>query len=114
MEKTVSAGLNVVKALDEKKGVDIKFIDIRNINSYLDYFIIVTGSSKMHLRALIKAAQKSMKNEGYGMRAHPEYDSEWIILDYYDLIIHFFTEESRQFYNLERLWADAEIISCDE
>ena len=114
MEKTIETGKKVIKALDEKKGLNIKFMDLRKVNSYLDFFIIVTGSSKMHLRALTKTVQKTMHEEGYGLRAHPEIDSEWIVLDYFDLIIHLFSEETREYYNLERLWSDAEIISKDE
>ncbi|MBN1499529.1 MAG: ribosome silencing factor [Spirochaetes bacterium] len=113
MSDVISAGKNAVSVLLEKKGEDVKFLDLRKVNSYLDYFIIVTGSSKMHLRSLSRSVQKVLYNEGYGLRGKPEFETEWIVLDYGELIIHIFSSESRSYYDLERLWADAEEIEYD-
>ncbi len=114
MNNAIEAGRNVIRAISEKKGEEIIFLDLRKVNSYLDYFLIASGSSKLHLRSLSRAVQKTLADEGYGLRGKPEIDTEWIVLDYGELIIHLFSPESRSYYDLERLWADADVIEHEK
>lgn len=104
-------GKECLELFDQKKGEDPVFLDLRGVNSYLDFFIIVTGNSQLHSRALAREASRFLTVKGLQEKGKPDYNSEWIILDHGDLIVHIFSEESRSYYNLEKLWADAEIIN---
>ncbi len=95
------------RVLDEKKGSDIVILDLRDVNSYLDYFIITTGNSRIHCRALARELEKFVNSKELSQRNKPDYDSEWIILDFNELIVHIFTQEMREYYQLEKLWGDA-------
>ncbi|MBP7736566.1 MAG: ribosome silencing factor [Spirochaetes bacterium] len=99
------------RVLDEKKGADIVFMDLRSVNSYLDYFIIATGNSRVHCRSLARELEKFMHSRGIRQRNRPDYDSGWIILDCSELIVHIFTQEMREYYQLEKLWGDARILT---
>jgi ribosome-associated protein len=97
--------------LDEKKAIEPVFMDLRKVNSYLDYFIIATGNSQIHCRALARDISKFLYDKGIREHGSHDPDSEWIVLDFGGLIVHIFTEEMRLYYQLEKLWADAEVIS---
>jgi ribosome-associated protein len=98
------------KLLEEKKGENISIMDLRGVNSYLDYFLIVTGNSHVHCRSLARALMKQLATRNRSARNRADLDSGWIILDYDDIIVHVFTEDLRGFYQLEKLWSDAAII----
>ncbi len=99
--------------LDEKKAIEPVFMDLRRVNSYLDYFLIATGNSQTHCRALARDISKFLYSKGIKEYGDHDLNSEWIILDFGGLIVHIFTEEMRFYYQLEKLWADAEILSLD-
>lgn len=98
------------RIIDDKKGEDIILLDISKVNSYLDYFVIATGNSLVHCRAIARALIKELAQRQVSLNNNADLNSGWIILDYGDIIIHLFTEELREFYNLERLWGDGERI----
>lgn len=97
--------------LDSKKAIEPVFMDLRGVNSYLVYFIIATGNSQTHCRALARDISEFLYGKGIKEHGSHDSDSEWIVLDFGELIVHIFTEEMRSYYQLEKLWADAEIIS---
>jgi ribosome-associated protein len=101
---------NCAAVLLEKKANDIVIMDLRKINSYLDYFIICTGNSHIHCTALAKEMQKYYKESGFHEFSKAALDSGWIALDYSDIVIHIFTKELRDYYQLERLWGDSDFI----
>lgn len=96
------------RLFEEKKGIDVVLLNMMGIHSYFDYFLICTGNSLIHCRALAREAQKYFRNNGLHERMKSKLDSPWIVLDYNEIILHIFTEEMRAFYQLEKLWADAE------
>ena len=101
----------VTKALDAKKGMDIKLLRIDQVSSLADYFLICTGTSNTHVKTLCDYAEYTMDQLGeklLGREGHR--GNSWELLDYGAVVIHVFTEEAREFYNLERLWADAEAV----
>ena len=110
VDKIYDAGRECLEFLDQKKGADPLFIDLRKVNSYLDFFIIVTGNSHLHCKALARDTGEFLQSKGFREACKPDLGSEWIILDMGELIIHIFSEEARSYYNLEKLWADATII----
>lgn len=97
-------------ALDEKKGENICIIDIRGISIIADYFIIVNGSNINQLDALTDNVEKKMREAGIHPRQTEGKSSGWILMDYNDIVIHIFSKEDREFYDLERIWNDGKII----
>ena len=91
-------------ALDEKKGENICIIDIRGISIIADYFIIVNGSNINQLDALTDNVEKKMREAGIHPRQTEGKSSGWILMDYNDIVIHIFSKEDREFYDLERIW----------
>ena len=107
--------VQVTKALDEKKGMDIKLLRINDVSSLADYFLICTGTSNTHVKTLCDYAEYTMEQIGEPMLGREGHrGNSWELLDYGAVVIHVFTEEARQFYNLERLWADAEEINISD
>ena len=103
--------IHVTKALDEKKGMDIKLLKIDKISTLAEYFLICTGTSNTHVKTLCDYAEYAMEQLEeplIGREGHR--GNSWELLDYGAVVIHVFTDEARQFYNLERLWADAEVV----
>lgn len=101
----------VTKALDGKKGQDIKLLKIDKVSSLADYFLICTGTSNTHVKTLCDFAEYTLEQLGeplLGREGHR--GNSWELLDYGSIVVHVFTEEARQFYSLERLWADAEQV----
>ena len=105
----------VTKALDSKKGMNIKLLRIDHVSSLADYFLICTGTSNTHVKTLCDYAEYAMEQLGeplLGREGHR--GNTWELLDYGTLVIHVFTDEARKFYDLERLWADAEEIDLKD
>lgn len=94
--------------LDEKKGENIISLDLTPIHSYLEFFVIVTAQSRLHSVSLAHALQDKLKEKGFHKNLSPEMNSGWIVLDYFEIVFHIFIEEEREYYNLEKLWQDAE------
>ena len=106
--------LQVTKALDEKKGMNIKLLKIDQISTLAEYFLICTGTSNTHVKTLCDYAEyamEQMEEPLIGREGHR--GNSWELLDYGAVVIHVFTEEARDFYNLERLWADAEVVDLN-
>ena len=103
--------LQVTKALDEKKGMDIKLLRIEEVSSLADYFLICTGTSSTHVKTLCDYAEYAMEQMGETMLGREGHrGNSWELLDYGTIVVHVFTEDARKFYDLERLWADAEQV----
>ena len=105
----------VTKALDEKKGMNIKLLKIDRVSSLADYFLICTGTSNTHVRTLCDFAEYTLEELGEPMLGREGHrGNSWELLDYGTIVVHVFTEEAREFYSLERLWADAETIDISD
>ena len=101
----------VTKALDDKKGLNIKLLKIDQVSSLADYFIICTGTSNTHVKTLCDHAEYTLEQLGEPMLGREGHrGNSWELLDYGSVVVHVFTEEAREFYSLERLWADAEQV----
>lgn len=103
------------KALDAKKGLDIRLMKVNKVSSLADYFLICTGTSNTHVRTLCDFAEYTLEQLGETMLGREGHRSNtWVLLDFGTIVIHVFTQEAREFYGLERLWADAEQIDLKE
>lgn len=96
-----------VKALDSKKAVEITALEIGSLTVVADYFVIAAGTSNTQVRALADEVEYQMKLEGIEPRQIEGKATGWILLDYHDVVIHVFLQNQREYYNLEKLWADA-------
>ena len=100
------------QALDEKKGEDIRVIDISGISVIGDYFVITNGTSDSQVRALVENVEEKMHKAGYAAKETEGHRSgAWVLIDFGDVIVHIFDRENRQFYNLERIWSDGRKIN---
>jgi ribosome-associated protein len=100
-----------VRAAEDKKALELVVLDLRKAAGFTDYFVICSGANPRQVRAIADAVTEALGADG-DKPAHIEgYDrSEWILLDYFDFIVHVFAPETRLFYSLERLWGSAERI----
>ena len=103
------------KALDSKKGLDIQVLRVDRVTSLADYFIICTGTSNTHVKTLCDCAEYTLEQLGETMLGREGHrGNSWELLDFGAVVIHVFTPEAREFYSLERLWADAEKIALKD
>ena len=104
-----------VKALEDKKGEDIRVIDIHGVSVLADYFVIADGSNASQVKAMADNVEEELGKAGHECRQIEGYQTAgWILMDYGDVIIHVFDEENRLFYDLERIWRDGkELDSAD-
>lgn len=98
----------ICEAADEMKAQNIAVLDVREVTTLADFFVMCTGTSTTHIQSIAQGVRDRLR-EGAQQRARAEGESAslWIVLDYGDVILHVFDEETREFYDLERLWADA-------
>lgn len=102
-------------ALSDKKGEDIKIIDITGISVLADYFIIANGNSDSQVNALVDNVEEELHKAGYPLRQREgQASGSWVLLDFGDIIVHVFDKENRLFYDLERIWKDGEDVTIDE
>jgi ribosome-associated protein len=107
--------VQVTKALDEKKGMDIKLLRINDVSSLADYFLICTGTSNTHVKTLCDYAEYTLEQLGEPMLGREGHrGNSWELLDFGSIVVHVFTEEARKFYDLERIWADAENVDLSD
>ena len=115
MLSTKESAYAVTQALDEKKGQNIKLLKIDKISSLADYFIICTGNVNTHVKTLCDYAEYTLEQLGEPMLGREGHrGNTWELLDYGSVVVHVFTEEAREHYDLERLWADAEVIDLKD
>ena len=104
-----------IQSLEDKKGEDIRIIDIREVSVLADYFIIASGSNANQVQAMTDNVEEDLGKAGYEPRQIEGYRSaNWILMDYGDIIVHVFCREDRLFYDLERIWRDGRSLEVEE
>ena len=102
------------KALDEKKALDLKIIDIAEVSTIADYFVIASGSNQNQVQAMVDNVEEKLAKAGYEPKQiEGTRSSSCILMDYGDLIVHVFDEENSLFYDLERIWRDGKEIDLE-
>ena len=104
-----------IEALEDKKAVDIKVIDISEVSVLADYFIIANGNNRSQIQALSDAVCEKLGKAGYPEREVEGYNTaNWILIDFGDVIVHIFDQKDRLLYDLERIWRDGKQIDSAE
>jgi ribosome-associated protein len=104
--------LAVAEAAEAKQAKDIRVLDLREITTFADFFVIASGANARQIQAIADEIEIQLKQLGeYPNSVEGYQNAEWVLLDYGDYLIHIFTEKARQYYDLERLWRDGTIVS---
>lgn len=107
--------VGLAKALDSKKGLNIKVLKTQELTTLADYFVLCTATSTTQVKAMSDACEEAMEQQGetvHHIEGHR--DGAWLLMDFSCVIVHVFTDEARKFYDLERLWADAQEVDLPE
>ena len=108
--QTIDLVKKIVEALEDKKAEDITVLDIGEVSSIADYFIIANGNNANQLTAMEDAVDEAMYTNGVHQKVEGTGNSTWILMDYQDIIVHLFSKEDRQFYDLDRIWRDGKVV----
>lgn len=115
MLSSKEVAIAATKALSSKKGVELRLLRIEDVSTLADYFLICTGTSSTHVKTLCDFAEVTLEELGEKMLGREGHrGNTWELLDFGCLVIHVFTDEARKFFDLERLWSDAETVSLDD
>lgn len=103
---------SIVELVEDKQASDITLLDLRQVSVLADYFVICTSDSDRQTRAIVEAVAVELKRQGLRPLHPPEGDagSGWTLLDYADVVVHVFAQATRDFYQLEQLWQDAQVV----
>lgn len=103
--------LTAVRAAESKQARDIRALDVREISSFADYFVLLSGANARQIQAIADEIELRLKEHGeYPSSVEGYRNAEWVLLDYGDYLIHIFSEKARAYYDLERLWRDAKPV----
>lgn len=111
---TKEIAICAAKALDDKKGLSVKLLEVAEVTTLADYFLICTGTSNTHVKTLCDAVEAAVTEAGEPLLSREGHrGGTWVLLDFGSLVVHVFTDEARAFYDLERLWNDAAPIAFE-
>jgi ribosome-associated protein len=113
--EALSGLFTAVRAAESKKGIDLRVLDLRDISSFTDYFLICTGANQRQIQAISDEVGLQLKMRGRMPLGVEGYErAEWVLADYGDFIVHIFSESARSFYDLERLWRHARDVAIPQ
>lgn len=114
MERSKLIVKKAYEALNDKKGEDIKIIEIGKLSTVADYFVIANGSNAPHVESLVDNVEEELlKEKIHAERIEGVKSSGWILMDYNDVVVHVFSKEDRLFYDLERIWRDGKEVDIE-
>ena len=112
---TIDFAKRIGNIMLSKKGYDINLLDLRDISTIADFFILCSAGSDTQVKAIADEVDKKMREQGIKCSVKEGFESlNWVLMDYFDVVVHIFKRESREFYNLEKLWGDAEFIEIKD
>lgn len=115
MNKRTKIIEDAVKTLDSKKALDIKVLDVKGLTTLTDYFVIATGNSKIQIQALADNLEENLEKDGFRPLHKEGYNTaEWILIGYDEAVVHIFNKEAREFYDLEHIWNDADLVDISD
>ena len=104
-----------LEALEDKKAMDVRILDITHVSTLADYFMIASGTNSNQVQAIVDNVEEQLGRAGFeAKQIEGNRNSSWILMDYGDVIVHVFDEENRLFYDLERIWRDGKVVEKEE
>ncbi len=114
-EEALAAPLAAARAAESKKAVDVRVLDLRDVSTFTDFFLLCSGTNARQIQAIADEVQQQLKAAGRSPIGVEGYDkAEWVLADYGDFIVHIFSPAARAFYDLERLWRTAKTVPVPE
>jgi ribosome-associated protein len=110
-DKTMERSIKAVEAAIEKKAINPVILQLKDISIIADFFVIVTGNSSVHNRAIADAIAIELKEDNIPLKCEGYDDASWILMDYGDIVIHIFQDSTRYYYDIEGLWGDASKVN---
>ena len=105
----------IIELAQEKKGQQIVLMDISKLSDFADYFVLISGDSNTQIKAITDHIEEGLRKEGIRPYQKEGYQAfKWVLIDYVDVVVHVFSKEAREFYSIERLWADAKMNFISE
>ena len=105
----------IIELAQDKKGQQIILMNLSELSDFTDYFVVISGDSNIQIKAISDHIDEGMRKEGIRYYQKEGYQTlKWVLLDYVDVVVHIFSKEAREFYGIERLWADAEMNFISE
>ncbi|MFO7445391.1 MAG: ribosome silencing factor [Ignavibacteriaceae bacterium] len=105
----------ITELIFTKKGYDVKILDLRKLTTIADFFVICTADSDTQVKAIADEIDKTLRDEGTRLWHKEGYQAlSWVLIDYVDVIVHVFKKESREYYNIEKLWGDAPTFDIED
>jgi len=106
---------NIAELIFNKKGYNVKILDLKEVATFTDYFVICSADSDTQVKAIADEIDKSLRDSGLKSWHKEGYRAlNWVLIDYVDVVVHVFKKDMREFYNLEKLWGDANIIEVED
>lgn len=106
---------DITQIILSKKGYTIKILDLKKLSTFADYFVICSAGSDTQVKAIADSIEKELRDKGIKTYHREGYEAlNWVLLDYFDVVVHIFKEEARKYYNLEKLWGDAPVTEIED
>ena len=113
--ESITLANNIAELIFNKKGYDVRILNLKEVASFADYFVICSADSDTQVKAIADEIDKTLKDGGLKSWHKEGYRAlNWVLLDYIDVVVHIFKREMREFYNLEKLWGDAPVIEVED
>lgn len=114
IDQTAQFAITAASALEDTKGKDIVILKLTDVSSIADYFVIATGDGNVHIKALADKVRTALSKQNKKISHTEGFESKnWVLLDYYSVVIHIFSDDAREYYSLENLWGDAIQLSIE-
>ena len=105
----------ITEIILSKKGYEIRILDLKKLSAFADYFVICSASSDTQVKAIGDSVEKELRDRGIKTYHKEGFEAlNWVLLDYFDVVVHIFKEEARKYYNLEKLWGDAPVTVIED
>lgn len=112
---SITLANRISELIFNKKGYDVKILDLKEVASFTDYFIICSADSDTQVKAIADEVDKSLRDQGMKSWHKEGYRAlNWVLLDYVDVVVHIFKKDVREYYNLEKLWGDAPVVEVED
>ena len=113
--ESIELANSIAELIFNKKGYDVRILNLKEVASFADYFVICSADSDTQVKAIADEIDKTLKDGGLKSWHKEGYRAlNWVLLDYIDVVVHIFKREMREFYNLEKLWGDAPVIEVED